>query len=128
MKNEPIDTIHINMNKACVSCGAMGASESGMCMSCVADTLMGTGERLTTEALVSATTQINKLLATHSTKIHRAYLIAGEGKLSIGLTIELSPSEEMANAIKCTAKINFIESRVKDEITTRVSTQQKLPI
>ncbi len=51
-----------------------------------------------------------------------------DGKLSIGMSIELAPSDEMPNTIVFRSKINFIESRVRDEKIGRVSAQQKLPM
>ena len=120
--------IEIDMNAPCTKCGQMGAMQNGVCMECAAKSIPDIGERLIVESLVSASKQINGLLAIYSDKIRKAYLVAEEGKMSIGIGIELSPSDEIADAVKVKAKINFIESRVKDESVARVSAQRNLPL
>ena len=120
-------TIEINMDKPCKKCGQMGAMENDFCMSCAADKIFDI-EKLITETLVCASKQIDQLMALHSAQIHRAYLTAEDAKLSIGITVDLAASDEMPNTIVVRSRINFVESRVRDEKTTRISAQQKLPI
>lgn len=127
MSKKDVPTLEIDMNIPCTICGQMGATGSGICLSCAGDQIAG-GERLIMESLISASKQLNNLMKSHQSEIHRAYLKAEDGKLSIGLTVELAPSEEIVNAIRVVAKINFIESRVKDATMERVSAQQKFPI
>lgn len=57
----------------------------------------------------------------------RAYLGSEDAKVKIGCSLELAASTEMENTIDFRAKIDFVESRVRDERTGRVSAQQKLP-
>ncbi len=131
MKDRSTPTIEIDMDKPCTSCGVMGALPIGKCMSCAADAILGpdvNGEKLIVQSLVSASRQIDALMALHSSEIHRAYVKSTEGKTSIGIAVEMSPSQEMPNAILVKAKINFIESRIKDESQERVSPQQNLPL
>jgi hypothetical protein len=85
-------------------------------------------EALTKESLELAAKQINNLMIEHLAQVHRAYVSAIDGKVSIGLTVDLAPSEEMPNTILVRSKINFVESRVRDEKTGRVTAQQKLDI
>lgn len=120
--------IEIDMDKPCTKCGQMGAMPNGICMECAAGSIIDNGERIFVESLVSASKQINKLMAIHSDEARKAYIKSDDGKLNIGLSVELSPSEEVQNAIKVKVKINFVESRVKDESMERVSSQQKLPL
>lgn len=115
------------MDKACSQCGQMGATGSGLCMSCIADNMAGSPDRLVSESLISASKQINTLMAIHKDEVCKAY-IKSDGALSIGIKIELSPSKEVMNAMTVKAKLDFIESRVKDESVERVSAQQELPI
>ncbi len=121
------EEIKIDMDKSCQKCGVMGACGNGLCVSCMADNLVN-WENLIGEALVCGNKEIYNLLASHRPQIHRAYLMSEDGKLSIGMSIELAPSDEMPNTIVFRSKINFIESRVRDEKTGRVSAQQKLPM
>ena len=123
-----IPTIEINMDKPCTKCGQMGAAQSGLCIQCATDFILDKGQRLIDESMISAWKQIKQLMALHKAQISTSYLKADDGKLSIGLTVELSPSVEVQDAIKVKVKINFIESRVKDESAERVSLQQKLSI
>lgn len=126
-----ITEINIDKDKPCTKCGQMGVMQNGKCMSCatdhIVDNLAGKID-LINNALLSASRQINAHLATHSLHIHKAYMGSEENKLSIGLTVELSPSEEVADEINVKAKINFIESRVKEESKERVSSQVKMDI
>ncbi len=121
------EEIKIDMDKPCQKCGVMGAAGNGLCLSCTADNLIN-WENLIGEALVCGNKEIYNLLAAHRPQIHRAYLMSEDGKLSIGMSIDLAPSDELPNAIVFRSKINFIESRVRDEKTGHVSAQQKLPM
>jgi hypothetical protein len=120
--------IKIDMSKACTKCGQMGATPDGICIQCATDAIVDDGQRLIDESLISAWNQIKSLMALHTTQIRTSYLKSDDGKLSIGLTVEISPSTEVLNAIKVRVKINFIESRIRDESVERVSLQQKLPM
>lgn len=117
--------INIDMDKPCSVCGQMGALPAGLCIGCAADAAFNP-EKLMSEALALSAKQINNLLLEHLAQIHRAYVQSEDGKLSIGVSIELAPSNEMPNTIVLRSKINFIESRVRDEKTARVTAQEKL--
>lgn len=121
-------TIEIDMDKPCTKCGQMGAGPGSVCISCASAAILDNGQMLIDEALISVWNQVKHLMALHSSQIRMAYHKAEEGKLSIGMTAEISPSEEVMNALKVRVKINFVESRIKDESMERVSLQEKLPI
>jgi hypothetical protein len=122
------NTVEIDMNKPCTKCGQMGATGAGVCLECVSASLADNGQGLIDEALISSWKQMKQLMTIHTAAIKEAYLSSDDGKLSVGLSVELTPSEEIANSIRVKVKINFVESRIKDESMERVSFQQKLPI
>ena len=119
--------ITIDGDKACTVCGQMGATGAGLCLGCIADGQFNL-EDLLQEGMVLATKQINNLLIEHRAQVHRAYLQAGSGGISIGVKIDMEPSKEMQNTIVVISHINFVESRVKDAMSGRVSAQHKLPM
>lgn len=119
--------VNIDMNKPCVKCGQMGATGSGVCVECASESVVN-WERLVGEALAAGNANVHKLLTEHLPQVYRAYLMSEDRKLSIGISMELAPSDEMPNTIVVRSKINFIESRIRDEKTTRVSAQQPLPL
>jgi len=119
-KNE----VEIDLSKACQKCGQMGATPSGLCLECIAENIVD-WPKLVNEAIAKGIDEAHKLLATHQAQIYRAYRMNNE--LSIGMTLELAPSDIMPNAILVRSKINFVESRVKDQKTAQVSAQRPLP-
>lgn len=109
-------SIEINMDKACVQCGQMGAAQGGICISCAADNIKkqatsGSGE-LTALALSKGISDLQNHIVTYATKIHRAYLMSEDSKVSVGLKMELSSARPGRIDIK--TDITFIESKVKD--------------
>lgn len=109
-------TITVDMEKPCVHCGQMGATEGGACLSCVADMLKGNAAQgsgqLMGLALSKALSDIQNHICAHVNKIHRAYLVSEDSKVSVGLTMELS--SKRAGRIDIKTGITFIESKVKD--------------
>jgi len=101
-------TIEIDMDKPCTKCGQMGATAAGVCLECATDAAVYGPLDMVKKAIDKGAAQLYQLLA------------------AIGMTIDLAPSDEMPDAIVVRSKINFIEARVRDEKTSRVSPQQKL--
>jgi len=111
--------INIDAEKACKECGQLGATDSGICLECAIP--KDSNIHL---SLKSAISQINALVLSHEASVEMAYLNSKEDKVSIGLSIELSPSNEKPDTILVKTKINFIESRIKDEMSEQVSNRQ----
>ena len=111
-----VNTISIDMDKACIECGQMGATEGGRCLQCVTDSIKGQfpagSGKLTASALTKALSDIQNHVCVHANQIHRAYLMSEDSKVSIGLTMELSSKRPGRIDIK--TAITFIESKVKD--------------
>ncbi len=121
------NVITVDMDKPCVECGQMGATEGGRCFQCIADSLKGnvaagSGE-LTGMALSRGLADIQNHVVAHATKIHRAYLMSDDSKVSVGLTIELSSKRPGRIDIK--TGITFIESKVKDSSESFVVEKQE---
>lgn len=106
---------------------ANGSCGGGICISCAAD-LIGGKEKLVERALGKASKQIHDLFAKHKAEIYQAYVASDDGKLSIGLSAKLAPSLEMPDTIVVRCKINFVESRCRDQVTASISMQEKLAL
>ena len=119
--------INIDMNKPCTQCGQMGSTDSGLCLDCAGSNIVNR-EDLMKHAVARGNKQCHDLLASHIQEVHRAYLSSDDGKLSIGLTIDIAPSNILQDALVVRSKINFVESRVRDEKTSQVDLQCKLPM
>ena len=123
-------TIEINENELCRQCGKPGACKPkgsdkyGLCLDCVTKNLerrysMIIGE----QTLVRAIAEITGLLESYITAINQAYT-ENEDALTVALSLKFEPTK-LANVIKTTVGITFVESRVKDSHSFEIDEKQR---
>lgn len=111
------NVININTDKPCLKCGAMGALDNGLCMTCATNKAYPIGEK-TINAIKD---QVEQMLRTYLMNLNGAY--RNEEKLIIGFSSIVEPGT--GGDLIINTKINFVESRVKDELEQTVNEAQQ---
>ena len=116
--------IHIT-NNPCTQCGKEGATQNGLCLTCITKNLEMLHE-LIGKSVESGKSQVSNLLDNHITDIEMAYMKSCED-LSISFSMKFSKSEK-SNTIDVKTKIRFISETIQDGVMTEVTHQEKLPL
>lgn len=106
---EIASVININTDKPCSKCGVLGALENGLCMKCAFERYHNKIGSKTIEAIRD---QVEQMLRTYTLNLNDAYKKMDD--LKISFAVEIGPGT--GGDLIVTTKMNFIESRVKDEI------------
>ena len=117
-------TLNIDMDKECNRCSEKGATKSGLCLKCLAETLGN--KTINFNVINQAQAEVCAMLFEYAKEIDEAYLKA-DNDLTVALSLKLSPTR-IAGEIELTVGINFVESRIKHAVKVVVdSKQKKLP-
>ena len=109
-------TLEMDMDVECSRCLEKGATETGLCLKCIAEkgNLKGKhfgGRAIGFYTLTKAKAELCAKIDEAAKKIDEAYIKAG-GTLTIALGLGLAGTK-MAGEIKVITSINFVESRFK---------------
>lgn len=117
-------TINVDLGKECARCSEKGATRSGLCLKCLADTMVN--RTIGFKVIQQAQAEICAMLVEHAKEVDEAYVKA-DNDLTVALSLKLSPTR-IAGEVELTVGINFVESRVKHAVKVIVdSKQRKLP-
>jgi len=117
-------TVAIDMDKECNRCSEKGATRSGLCLKCLAETM--TDRTIGFNVIQQAQAEICAMLEEYAEDIDKAYIKA-DNDLTIALSLKLSPTR-IAGEVELIVGINFVESRIKHNIKVIVdSKQRKIP-
>ena len=116
--------INIDMDKECNRCSEKGATKSGLCLKCLADTMKN--RTIGFNVIQQAQAEICAMLEEYAKEIDETYIKA-DNDLTVALSLKLLPTK-IAGEIELTVGINFVESRIKHAVKVIVdSKQKKLP-
>jgi NMD protein affecting ribosome stability and mRNA decay len=113
---EKANVINIT-DKPCSKCGQTGAFDNGLCMTCAFERFHKIGSK-TIEAIRD---QVEQMLRTYTLNLNDAYHKMEE--LKISFAVEIGPGT--GGDLVVTTKMNFVESRVKDELEITVNEAQE---
>lgn len=114
------NVIDINMDRKCEKCGKPCATQSNLCLECVEEKMKHKLEPIGKKTIKAIGDQAVEMLKAYLLNLNVAY--RNEKNLKIGLAIEIQPGT--ANDLIVTTKINFVESRVKDESKITINEAQ----
>jgi len=118
------ETLNIDMDKECARCSEKGATRSGLCLKCVADSYVN--RTIGFKVIQQAQAEISAMIEEYAEEIDKAYLKA-DNDLTVAFSLKLSPTR-IAGEVELTVGINFVESRIKHAVKVVVdSKQRKLP-
>lgn len=117
-------TVNVDLDKECDRCSEKGATRSGFCLKCLAETMAN--RTIGFKVIQQAQAEICALMEEHAKEIDKAYIKA-DNDLTVDFKLKLSPTR-IAGEVELTVGINFVESRIKHAIKVVVdSKQRKLP-
>jgi len=117
-------TIDIDMDKECNRCSEKGATKTGLCLKCLAETMAN--RTINHNVIQQAQAEISAMIEEYAEEIDKAYIKA-DNDLTVALSLKLSPTR-IAGEIEMAVGINFVESRIKHAIKVVVdSKQRKIP-
>ena len=117
-------TVDINMDKECKRCSEKGATKSGLCLKCLAETMVN--RTISYKVILQAQAEISAMLEEFAEDIDKAYLQA-DNDLTVPFTVQFKPTR-IAGEIELIVSTNFVKDRVKHKIKVIVdSKQRKLP-
>lgn len=117
-------TIDIDLDKECNRCSEKGATKSGLCLKCLAETMVN--RTISYKVIRQAQAEIYAMLEEYAKEIDKAYIKAGD-ELTVDFKLKLSPTR-IAGEVELIVGINFVESRIKHAVKVVVdSKQRKLP-
>ena len=117
-------TIDIDVDKECNRCSEKGATRSGLCLKCLADTMAG--KTINFNVINQAKAEICAMLEEHAEDIDKAYIKA-DNELTARFTVKFAPTK-IAGEIELIISTDFIKDKVKHKIKVVVgSTQRKFP-
>jgi len=118
------ETLNIDMGKECARCSEKGATRSGLCLKCVADSYVN--RTIGFNVIQQAQAEISAMIEEYAEEIDKAYVKA-DNDLTVDFKLKLSPTR-IAGEVELTVGINFVESRIKHAVKIVVdSKQRKLP-
>ena len=117
-------TVDIDLGKECNRCNEKGATKSGLCLKCLAETMVN--RTISYKVIRQAQAEISAMMEEYSKEIDEAYIKA-DNDLTVALSLKLSPTR-IAGEIELIVGINFVESRIKHAVKVVVdSKQRKIP-
>ena len=117
-------TVDIDLDKECNRCSEKGATRSGLCLKCVADSYIN--RTIGFKVIQQAQAEICAMMEEYSKEMDKAYIKA-DNDLTVDFKLKLSPTR-IAGEVELTVGISFVESRIKHAIKVIVdSKQRKLP-
>ena len=117
-------TIDIDMDKECNRCSEKGATKSGLCLKCLAETLAN--KTINFNVINQAQAEICAMLFEYAKEIDKAYIKA-DNDLTVPFTVQFKPTK-IAGEIELIIGTNFVKGRVKRKVKVVVgSTQRKFP-
>lgn len=117
-------TVDIDPDKECNRCSEKGATRSGLCLKCLAETM--TNRTINFKVIQQAQAELGAMISEYAKEIDDAYIKA-DNDLTVALSLKLSPTR-IAGEVELTVGINFVESRIKHAVKIIVdSKQRKLP-
>ena len=114
-------TIDIDLDKECGRCHERGATKSGLCLKCLAETLAS--KTINFNVINQAQAEVCAMLFEYAKEIDEAYIKA-DNDLTVALSLKLSPTR-IAGEIELIVGINFVESRIKHNIKVIVDSKQR---
>ena len=115
-------TLNINMDKECNRCSEKGTTKSGLCLKCLAETMVN--RTISYKVIRQVQAEISAMLEEYSKEIDEAYIKA-DNDLTVALSLKLSPTR-IAGEVELTIGINFVESRIKHAIKVVVDSKQRV--
>ena len=117
-------TINIDMDKGCARCSEKGATKSGLCLKCVADSCVN--RTIGFKVIQQAQAEICAMIEEFAEDIDKAYIKA-DNDLTVPFTVQFKPTR-IAGEIELIVGTNFVKDRIKHKIKVVVdSKQKKLP-
>ena len=117
-------TINIDLDKECVKCSEKGATRSGICLKCLAETMVN--RTINLKVIQQAQAEICAMLEEHAEDIDKAYRKA-DNDLTVPFTVQFKPTK-IAGEIELIVGTNFVKDRIRHKIKVVVdSKQRKLP-
>lgn len=114
-------TVDIDMDKECARCSEKGATKSGLCLNCLAETMVN--RTISYKVIQQAQAEICAMLEEYAKEIDEAYIKA-DNDLTVAMSLKLSPTR-IAGEVELIVGINFVESRVKHAIKVVVDSKQR---
>ncbi len=118
--------LDVHMDKECINCHKMGATDCGQCLKCLAKEF---SKSMTIGFLTiqKAKAELCAMLDEYHHEIDKAYVKA-DGDLTVALGLKMAGTR-MAGDVELTVSINFVESRIKHSIKLVVNeVQMGLPL
>jgi len=112
--------IEIDTDKKCSQCGQPGAGQGGICLDCVAKNIEQPIDRIGPKTIKAVADQIEGMLFSYTANLNQAYL--SEDSLKVSFTADISPGT--GSDLIVTVKMNFVESRIKEETSQVVNERQ----
>ena len=117
-------TVDIDMDKECNRCSEKGATKSGLCLKCLAETMAN--RTISDKVIRQAQAEICAMMEEYAEDINKAYLKA-DNDLTVPFTVQFKPTR-IAGEIELIVGTNFVKDRVKHKIKVVVdSKQRKIP-
>lgn len=118
------ETLTHDLDKECNRCSEKGATKSGLCLKCVADSYVN--RTIGFKVIQQAQLEISAMLEEFAEDIDKAYLQA-DNDLTVPFTVQFKPTR-IAGEIELIVGTNFVKDRVKHKVKVIVdSKQRKLP-
>ena len=114
-------TIDIDMDKECNRCSEKGATRSGLCLKCLAESM--TDRTIGFKVIQQAKAEICAMLEEYAEDIDKAYLQA-DNDLTVPFTVQLKPTR-IAGEIELIVGTNFVKDRIKHKIKVVVDSKQR---
>ena len=105
--------LEVHMDKECINCHKMGATDCGQCLECLAKEF---GKNMTIGFLTiqKAKAELCAMLDEYHHEIDKAYVKA-DGELVVDLKVKMKGTR-MAGEVEMVVSIGFIESRIKHAV------------